>query len=73
MAPPWDDELLKAYLEYGRLVTEKLPGEQELEWACDAVCEITDSDDPEEVLPFVVALLKRTPDEPRTSRRAHGG
>jgi hypothetical protein len=59
----WDDKLLSAYLEHGRLVTGKSPGTDELAWAYDAVCEITDSQNAEEILPFVLALVARTPDE----------
>jgi hypothetical protein len=59
----WDERLLKAYLERGRMVLDEEPGAEKLEWAYDAVCEITDSDDPEEVLPFVLALVDMSPDE----------
>ena len=60
----WQDGLIEAYLDYGR---KRRGGTKEStkeeRWAYDAVCKITDSDDPEEVLPFVIALLKVTPDD----------
>ena len=59
----WNDEMLQAYLEYGRRRVEKSPGWEDFEWAFDAALEITDSNDADEVLSFVQALLHVTPDE----------
>jgi hypothetical protein len=59
----WDDDLLKAYIEYGRRFGGGKPSTRADREPYNAVCEITDSDDPEHVLKFVLALLEVTPDD----------
>jgi hypothetical protein len=60
--PPWNDDLVDAYLKYGWIVVHD--GEaSHLEWAYHSVCEIVDRAESEDVLALVLALISKSPDE----------